>query len=131
MKKIAVVDDDPDMITILNQMITENISDVIIINGTTGTDAYNIVTSEKPDALLLDIMMPELNGLEALDKIRSKGDAYFMNLPVIILTGSRNQSYETKTLSDRSTFYISKHYHDLKDVLYYLKLLLSTKNYKN
>lgn len=125
--KIAVVDDDPDIVKILNHIINEELPGASIINGKTGIDACYFAKREKPDAMILDIKMPKMSGLEAIKNIRSMADKYYQDLPVVILTSSQNENDKAQVLSDISTLYTSKYYHDLKDVMYYLKMLLETR----
>ena len=84
-KKVLVVDDEVDLVEILKKRLETNGCDVVTANN--GRTALEMVKSEKPDAVLLDVMMPEVDGLTVLKEIRAK-DA---NLPVFIITAFSNE----------------------------------------
>ncbi len=80
--KIAIIEDDP----IISQMYrmkfeSEGFDVDVAMNGRTGVD---LVATKKPDLILLDMQMPEMNGVEALRNIRALPDG--ADIPVIILT---------------------------------------------
>lgn len=79
-KKVLVVDDEPDFLEMITIRLEANNYEVITaLNGKEGLEK---VKQEKPDAVLLDILMPQLDGLKVLRKIRR----YNKNLPVFIIT---------------------------------------------
>ena len=77
--KILIVDDED----ILVKGIRFNLQNAgyEIITGSNGVEAVTLARSENPDLIVLDIMMPEMDGLTACSKIRE-----FSNVPVILLT---------------------------------------------
>jgi two-component system alkaline phosphatase synthesis response regulator PhoP len=80
--KILLVEDDPMIVRLYKRkLMMDGFSVTLAFNGEEG-----LAELEKalPDIILLDIMMPKMNGLEALRKI--KADKRFKNLPVVILT---------------------------------------------
>lgn len=79
-KKILVVDDEPDFLEVITTRLQANNYDVITADN--GEDAFKKIKSDKPDAVLLDILMPGIDGLELLRKIR-KVDT---ELPIYIIT---------------------------------------------
>lgn len=81
-KHILIVDDDP----LISRMYAHKLEidgyDVsIAING---EEALALIRKQKPDLVLLDVMMPKMNGVETLKIL--KGDSKTKNIPVIILT---------------------------------------------
>ncbi len=79
-KKILVIDDEADFLEMLKIRLEANNYEVITaLNGNEGLEK---VKQDKPDAVLLDILMPELDGLRVLRRIRSQNK----NLPVFIIT---------------------------------------------
>ncbi len=84
-KKILVVDDEVDFVELITLRLKANDYDVITANN--GKAALDRVKKDKPDALLLDIMMPEMDGLTVLKKIRSE-DA---RIPIFITTAFSNE----------------------------------------
>lgn len=79
-KKILVVDDEPDFLEVITVRLEAN--DYDVITAYNGHEALEKIKSEKPDAVLLDILMPGIDGLEVLKRIR-KIDG---KLPVYMLT---------------------------------------------
>ncbi len=79
-QKILVVDDEPDFLELLKVRLEASGYDVV--SASDGKDALDKVRDEKPDAVLLDILMPQMDGLEVLKKIRNDNK----NLPVFIIT---------------------------------------------
>ena len=80
-KKILIADDEPEIVDIVRKML-ENEYDVITAYD--GEEAYQKAKKEKPDLILLDILMPKLDGWEALKKIKS--DEELKDIPVSMLT---------------------------------------------
>ena len=84
-KKILVVDDEVDFVDMIKIRLEANGYDVVIANN--GKEAIDRVRSDKPDAVLLDIMMPEMDGLSVLKQIRSDDE----RMPVFIITAFSNE----------------------------------------
>jgi two-component system alkaline phosphatase synthesis response regulator PhoP len=84
-RKILVVDDEVDFVELMTLRLEANGYEVITANN--GKDALDQAKKEKPDAILLDIMMPEMDGLTVLKKIRSE-DA---RIPIFITTAFSNE----------------------------------------
>lgn len=84
-KKILIVDDEVDFAEIMRVRLAADNYDVIIANN--GKDALGIVKKDKPDAVLLDIMMPEIDGLTVLKQIRDMNQ----NIPVFMITAFSNE----------------------------------------
>jgi len=81
-KKILVVDDEPDIVEIIMADLTDK--GYQSFGATNGADAIIINEKENPDLIILDLRMPEMDGIEALRHIREKDH----KIRVIILTGS-------------------------------------------
>ncbi len=82
-----VVDDEPDTVDLVKLVLeTEGFE---VITAYSGRECLEKLDKEKPDAVLLDIMMPEMDGWEVFKKIREK----YKNLPVAMLT-VRNQDID-------------------------------------
>lgn len=82
MKKILVVDDDPTIQKLVSSILSAEGYEVSIAKD--GIDAMVLIRKEKPDLLVLDIMMPEFNGYDVCHAI--KFDKDLKDLPIIILT---------------------------------------------
>jgi DNA-binding response OmpR family regulator len=78
--KILVVDDEPKIRRIVEQSLRKDAYRVV--HAADGMEALQKIESERPDLIVLDLMMPEMDGFEVCKVMRSRGD----NTPVIILT---------------------------------------------
>ena len=81
-KKILIVDDDPDDMELIKMALADKPYELIF--AWNGKDGVEKAKSEKPDAIILDIMMPEEDGFKACKRI--KADEELQNIPVLILT---------------------------------------------
>ncbi|MFA5155784.1 MAG: response regulator [Candidatus Omnitrophota bacterium] len=100
-KKILVVDDEPDFLKIIKIRLESDGYETLLCDN--GKDALNIIKKDKPDAVLLDILMPELDGLEVLRTIRKQDK----NLPVFIITAfSNNERFELAKKFNASGFIV-------------------------
>ena len=81
-RKILVIDDMEENILLLQKILTG--AGFQVLTGCNGEEAINIARSERPDMVLLDIMMPKLDGLSACKKLRE--DRHNDSMYIIILT---------------------------------------------
>ena len=91
-KKILVVDDDRDDLTMISMILEPEGYEVVTAQN--GVEALEKVESEEPDLILLDVMMPELDGFAACDKLKSSPAS--RGIPVVLLTGVAKQITKTK-----------------------------------
>ena len=83
MKKILIVDDRQEMRDLVD--VTLSVSDIQVIQANNGLDACKMVQQEKPDMIIMDIMMPgEIDGIEATRRIRAMSE--FSSIPIVMLT---------------------------------------------
>jgi len=103
MKKILLVDDEPDIVEFLKYNLEQQNFKVIV--GYNGEEALQKL-AEKPDLILLDIMMPKLDGFETCKRIREKKE--FDNIPIVFLTAKFGELNEIKGLELGASDYIQK-----------------------
>jgi two-component system KDP operon response regulator KdpE len=77
--KILVIDDDEGMTELLSLLLTPASSEIIIAN--TGPEGIEIIKTHAPDVVILDLMMPEMNGWLTCKEIRA-----FSDVPILILS---------------------------------------------
>lgn len=80
-RRVLVVDDEPKVLRFIE--IGLNLKGFSVLTTTSGKEALELVSSEEPDVMLLDIVMPDLNGYEVLKQLRT-----FSNIPVIAISAS-------------------------------------------
>ncbi len=103
-KKILIVDDDPGILNMLGLMFQFEGYQSITCNY--AQEALARIQSDKPDVVLLDAMMPHLNGLDLLNILR---ETKMPNLPpVILLTGSSDPAYRKTALQAGACDILSK-----------------------
>lgn len=103
-KKILLVDDDRDVVELLKIALGHR--GVEIVYSYDGADAVKKVYAEKPDLIILDIMMPKFNGWEVLKILKS--DEQVKNIPVIMLTTQNLLKDIDKSIELGATFYVTK-----------------------
>ena len=102
-KKILVVDDEKMNIIALAQFLKPQYEIIVAVDGASAIEAAE---KHLPDIILLDIIMPDMNGFDVLVKL--KDSAATMDIPVIFLTGLSNAGDEEKGLSLGAVDYITK-----------------------
>ena len=81
-KKILVVDDELALVRLVDQVLTEKGYEVL--SASNGQEALRLLFDHKPDLVLLDVVMPQMDGWQTCSRIRDISD-----IPIIILTGER------------------------------------------
>jgi len=91
-KIVLLVDDDPLIIRMYQRKLSQDGYEVMLASN--GEEALTRVTKAKPDIILLDLMMPKMNGVQTLKMLKKKSDTE--GIPVIILTnlGDRPEDME-------------------------------------
>ena len=120
MTKILIIEDDPTISQMYRMKFETDGFDVkMASNGKIGVD---LVKSFKPDIVLLDIKMPEMNGAEALDKIRKTDEG--KTVPVVVLTnlGEEEAPQEMRSLGIHS--YIVKANYTPRQVVAHIKSVI-------
>ena len=85
MVKIMVVDDDQDQISTIKYVLEGSSNEYEVIGANDGTQCLQLLKDKHiPDIILLDIMMPEMNGWEVYNQL--KENSAWKNIPVIFLT---------------------------------------------
>lgn len=111
-KKILVVDDEPQLLEMIQMFLEIKGFEVIAANN--GPEGLTKATAKKPGLILLDIMMPNMDGLEVLRKL--KDDAETKNIPVVMLTGKSESKFMFRTQELGAVDYIIKPF-DSKELL--------------
>lgn len=101
---ILAVDDIPVNQLLIKSQLRFSRYDVITASG--GREALELIVEHHPDAVLLDIMMPEMDGLEVLEAIRSNPETE--NLPVIMLTSLSEMEYHNSADAKGANGYLTK-----------------------
>jgi putative two-component system response regulator len=102
-RKVLVVDDNVSFLKQVGVLLGDRYDLFLAKSGTMG---LKIGAQEKPDLILLDVEMPEMDGFETLVKFR--GEPWFGSTPVIFLTGNQDDATRTKAVEAGAADIISK-----------------------
>lgn len=118
--RVLVVDDNPDSIIIMRGMLEPR--GYVVVVATSGAEAFAAVQSQPPpDVILLDIMMPEMSGLEVLQQLKEEYDTG--RIPVILVTAKTQDDDVVKGYQFGADYYIPKPF-TAKQLLYGVELVL-------
>ncbi|MDR9398311.1 MAG: response regulator [Salibacter sp.] len=119
-KKVLVVDDEPNIIMSLDFLIKKAGYDLFIARN--GTEALTIIEDERPDLIVLDIMMPDIDGFEVCRRVKSSEE--LKDIHVIFLSAKSRQGDIKKGLEIGADNYITKPF-STKELLKEIKTILS------
>lgn len=103
-RKVLIVDDDPSISRLLAMALSSNGYEVFeALNGIKG---YKVARREKPDVVLLDIMMPDVDGYEVFRRI--KLDPTTNGIPIVFVSAKSSEEDINKGLSMGANAYITK-----------------------
>ena len=81
-KRVVCIEDEPEMIDLVRLILGRRGFEVVGANG--GLEGLELVASEKPDLVLLDLMMPDMDGWEVYQRMKS--DEALRDIPVVVVT---------------------------------------------
>lgn len=103
-KKVLVVEDDRDILQLVALYLGNE--GFRVVTATTGPEAMKQVKTEKPDLVVLDLMLPEMDGLEVCQRLRAQPDTAM--LPIIMLTAKAEESDTVVGLELGADDYVTK-----------------------
>lgn len=113
---ILAVDDDEDNLVLLSEVLTH--LSCLFITATHGQTALHLAQSCQPDLILLDVMLPDLSGIEVVQRFRQNPQT--MNIPVVAVTALARSEDRDRLILAGFNDYISKPYmlDDLEAVIH-------------
>jgi DNA-binding response OmpR family regulator len=118
--KILIVDDDPDITGAFMHVLQS--ADYDVISAATGQECLQIARAERPDLILLDVRLPDINGLEVCRRIKT--DPELARIAVINVTGMRaSKDDEVEGIEAGADAYLTKPVH-LRTLLAHVQTLL-------
>jgi len=103
-KKIIIVDDEPDILRTLEIFLKSEGFDVTVASD--GIEALNRIRKEKPDLIVLDIMLPKLDGYSICRML--KFDERYKKIPIVVFTARAQEMDEKKAKEVKADAYITK-----------------------
>ena len=104
-RKILVIDDEEDLCSIIQDNL-EAISNYKVLVAKSGEEGLKLAKEKKPDAILLDIHMPGMNGFDFLERVKSDTD--LMHIPVLILSANADEQSKLEAARLGNCAYIQK-----------------------
>ncbi len=104
---VAIAEDNPLMLNLLNDMLEEEEGFHVVGKADNGEDAYRMIMNTKPDLVLLDVIMPKLDGISVMERV--KRDRAGETVPAFIMVtaaGSENVAADAFQLG--ASYYIMK-----------------------
>jgi class 3 adenylate cyclase len=121
--KILAVDDTPENLRLLDALLTPRGYE--LVTASSGAEALGLMATEKPDLLLVDIVMPDMNGYEVTKRVRA--DPGSRHLPIIMITATGGADL-VRSLEAGADDFVSKPF-DQYELLARVKSLLRVKSY--
>ncbi len=119
-KKILVVDDDKKLTEIIEKYFTQYEFQVFILNNALNIEDF--ISANKPDLILLDVMLPNTNGFDVLRSIQSK-----FNIPVIMLTAKGDEVDKVIGLEMGADDYVTKPF-SIRELVARIRTVLRRRN---
>lgn len=104
MAKILIVDDSPTEVHVLQTMLTKNGHEVVV--ATSGEEGVDMAKTEKPDLILMDVVMPGMNGFQATRQISKNTET--AAIPVIMVTTKDQETDKVWAMRQGAKDYIVK-----------------------
>lgn len=109
--KVLIVDDSIENRRMLAAIIGKN-TDYEVLLANSGKAVFKDIESYKPDIILLDIVMPEMDGYEVIKKL--KGNPILKEIPVLFITGLEDINYKIKGFEMGGVDFVSKPFNDFE-----------------
>ncbi|MEA3494058.1 MAG: response regulator [Candidatus Margulisiibacteriota bacterium] len=122
MKRILVVDDEPDMVNVIKLRLEANKYEVLVASD--GPEGLNIARIQRPDLIILDIMLPKMDGFKVSRML--KYDERFKNIPIIMFSAKVQSSDIERGREMGADAYITKPF-KAEDLLAKIRELLDAK----
>ncbi|MFH1129394.1 MAG: response regulator [Patescibacteria group bacterium] len=120
MKKILFIEDEPNLQKAVGEILKQEGYE--ILGAFDGAQGIELAKKEKPDMILLDLILPKKDGFEVLKEI--KADDELKDTPVIILTNLEGSGDVEKALNLGATTYLVKANYELDDIVSKIKEFL-------
>lgn len=124
-KTILVADDDPGILELHARIIEENLPGYQVLRAQHGREALDLIRQTRPDLVLLDLMMPEMDGFEVLEIIRQ--EELTRHIPVIIVTGQVLTTEDMARLNSRVASVLGKGLFNVAETLDHVTAALTHK----
>ncbi|NVM03082.1 MAG: response regulator [Candidatus Helarchaeota archaeon] len=111
-KKLLIIEDEKNMRNTIKRTLKQGLPSVIILETGESKEALKIVEDSKPDLILLDVLMPNMNGLQVLKALKESKNREIRKIPVIMLTGVGNIEIASIAKKMGAVSYITKPFNE-------------------
>ena len=124
-KKILIVEDNADLLKVLQLLLKDPYEPIAAMKG---TEAVDIATAERPDLILLDIVLPDMNGLEIARLIRKQPET--QSTPILAMTAKVSRIDEEDCILSGCNDFIAKPF-TFEQLLPRIEKLLNQSNHQS
>jgi excisionase family DNA binding protein len=103
---IMIVDDESDILDMLEDLLKSGEEEVDIARASSGVEALLMIGECKPDLLILDIMMPGMNGHEVCEKLKSSAGT--QQIKIVAISGDHNEAVRERILDSGADLFFTK-----------------------
>lgn len=103
---ILIVDDEKEMLELLTSVMQAGDEEIEVAGALSGVEALLLIGERKPDLLVLDIMMPGMNGIEVCEKL--KAGAATRSLKIVAVTGDHDRAVRERVLAAGADLFFVK-----------------------
>lgn len=114
MKKILFIEDEPSLQEAVVQILKVSNPDIQVFSALDGEAGLQVARQEKPNLILLDLILPKKGGIEVLKELRT--DDITKDIPVIVLTNLETPEHIQEVLSLGATTYLIKANYKLQEI---------------
>ena len=122
--KILAIDDDTDDLTVLRAIISDRMPSASFISARSGREGLRLALKESPDAIILDVVMPETDGFSVCLEIKRNDELKI--IPVLIITSFNDINHRIKALDSGADGFISKPF-DEQELVAQIKAMAKVK----
>lgn len=109
---VAIAEDNPQMLQVLNTMIEEENGFQVVGKAENGEDAYEMILNTQPDVVLLDVIMPKMDGISVIEKIKKTQTGKSWKEPAyIMVTAAGSDRVASEAFCSGASYYIMKPFH--------------------
>lgn len=104
---VAIAEDNHQMLSLLDQMLEKEKGFHVVGKADNGEDAYEMIMEKKPDLVLMDVIMPKLDGISVMERVREKSSGEKIP-PFIMITAAGNDQVAGDAFRRGASYYIMK-----------------------
>ena len=120
-KRVLIIDDDPHIVDSVSQYL--ELEGYVAFSALSGPEGLEIALQEQPNIIVLDIMMPEMDGFQVMERL--KGSEKLRQIPVIMLTAKGSDNDVMLGWRSGVANYITKPF-DLEELVHAMQLVLAS-----